>query len=233
MATSAMAISFSTPFVRPLSHSKVVTHHKIRSHILGFKPGFVVPTARPRFSCSASMADGQSGDHGKLNLDHIIYKAKEYWDVLPQPVKSFPWDRVLDRFFQLIFNVAAVVIKYLSVPLLAVSSLSEMSYCAHERRLFFVPVPVVLGFAVAGILKETASKLTPAVKDADLPWQLIYLAVFFTLLKLPGPYYPYCARICIPHFANGGLLRVFWMIYSWYQRPESDGAKLQQSVQSL
>lgn len=56
-------------------------------------------------------------------------------------------------------------------------------------------------------------------QDAEVPWDLIAIAVFFTVLKLPGPYYPYWGRIFIPHFANGGLLRVLLSLFLWYRRP--------------
>lgn len=57
-------------------------------------------------------------------------------------------------------------------------------------------------------------------QDGDVPWHLIAIAVFLTLLKVPGPYYPYWGRFFVPHFANGGLLRVFIMMYFWYQSPK-------------
>ncbi|CAI8606071.1 unnamed protein product [Vicia faba] len=47
--------------------------------------------------------------------------------------------------------------------------------------------------------------------DAEVPWHLIAIAIFFTLIKLPGPYYPYWGRILIPQFANGVLLRALWL----------------------
>lgn len=56
------------------------------------------------------------------------------------------------------------VVKYLSVPLLAVSSLSEMSYCAHEKKLFLVPVPLLIGMAIADLLRETILDLSPLLK---------------------------------------------------------------------
>lgn len=91
-------------------------------------------------------------------------KAREVWNALPEPIKIFPWNRVRDNFIQRTLDVAIAVIKYLSAPLLFVSSLSEMSYCAHERKLFLVPVPLILGFSVAGILKETVQELSPLTK---------------------------------------------------------------------
>ncbi|KAL2938660.1 Dihydroorotate dehydrogenase [Bienertia sinuspersici] len=106
-----------------------------------------------------------------------------------------------------------------------------MSYCAHEKKLFLVPFPLIFGFVFAGILKETTQEVSPIIKqDAEVPWHLIAIAAFLTLLKLPGPHYPYWGRIFIPHFANGGLLRVFLMIYFWYQRPKK--SRLLQYVES-
>ncbi|GMY05949.1 hypothetical protein FCV25MIE_01188 [Fagus crenata] len=177
---------------------------------------------RPKVLCAINMSAGQSDDHGKLKLGHLMDKARKLWDNCPQSVKSFPWNRALGNFIQLILDLILAVVKYLCVPLLAVSSLSEMSYCAHERKLFLVPVPLVIGIAVAGVLRETALDLSPRLKDAEVPWHLIAIAIFFTLLKLPGPYYPYWGRIFIPHFANGALWRTLWFAFMWYRRPQKE-----------
>ncbi|XP_002521835.2 uncharacterized protein LOC8283263 isoform X2 [Ricinus communis] len=175
--------------------------------------------ARLNISCAMNVAAGQSGDPEKLNVDHIIDKARNLWDTSPQPVKRFPWNRALENFIQLILDLVVAVVKYLCVPLLAVSSLSEMSYCAHHKKLSFVPLPLLIGIVVAGILKETALELSPLLKDAEVPWHLIAIAIFFSLIKLPGPYYPYWGRIFIPHFANGVLWRTIWSAFLWYRKP--------------
>ena len=110
------------------------------------------------------MTAGRSDESGKLKFDHIVHKAKQLWDGSPQPVKSFPWNRAFDNFIQLILDTALVVIKYLSLPIFAVSCLSEMSYCAHERKLYFVPLPFLVGAAVAGILRTAALESSPSLK---------------------------------------------------------------------
>ncbi|XP_020217540.1 uncharacterized protein LOC109800996 [Cajanus cajan] len=168
-----------------------------------------------------NMSAQQSDDHGKMKLDQLIDKARKLWDSSPEPVKNFPWSKALDNFIQLILDLILFVIRYLAVPVFAVTSLSELSYCAHERKLVLVPLPVLFGVAIAGILKETALELSPRLKDAEVPWHLIVIAIFFTLIKLPGPYYPYWGRIFIPHFANGVLLRTIWFTILWYRRPKS------------
>lgn len=205
------------------------------------------------------MSAHQSDDDRKMKLDQVIDKARKLWDSSPEPVKKFPWNRALGNFIQLVLDLTLAVVKYLSVPLFVVTSISELSYCAHERKLVLVPFPVLLGASIAGILKETALELSPrlrvrllvmhhfiiqiskrlggcnikllcflndayALSDfqvAEVPWHLIAIAIFFTLIKLPGPYYPYWGRILIPHFVNGVLLRTLWFAILWFRRPKA------------
>ncbi|XP_061376323.1 uncharacterized protein LOC133318350 [Gastrolobium bilobum] len=187
---------------------------------LSVKPFCASQKTRPNIFCSMNMSAQQSDDNGKIKLDKYIDKARKLWDSSPQPVKNFPWQQALDNFIQLTLDLILAVVKYLYVPVFAVTSISELSYCAREKKLVLVPLPVLFGFAVAGILKETALELSPRLKDAEVPWHLIALAIFFTLIKLPGPYYPYWGRIIIPHFTNGVLLRTLWFAILWYRRPK-------------
>ncbi|KAD2393105.1 hypothetical protein E3N88_40082 [Mikania micrantha] len=119
-------------------------------------------------------------------------------------------------------NGAQVVTRYLYLPVMLITSVSEMSYCAHERKLALIPIPILIGVVVAGILRNRALKLSPYLMDAKVPWHLYVNMLFFTLIKLPGPYYPYWGRIFIPHFANGGLFRTLWFLFLWYRMPRKD-----------
>lgn len=129
-----------------------------------------------------NMAAGQSDDPGKISLDHIMDKARKYWDKCPQPVKVFPWNKALESFIQLIVNLTLAVVRYVCVPLLAISSLSEMSYCAQERRLFFTPVPFLLGILVAGILRETVLEVSPLLKVGKI--MLRQSSIFFFFVEV-------------------------------------------------
>lgn len=215
--SSEMSLGTHSPFLSKFEGLSWYT--KTNGCILSFKPNGQFQNARSNLLSKIKVTAGQSGDPEKLNLDAIIEKARTLWDSSPHPVKSFPWNRTLGNFIQLILDLTLAVIKYLCAPLLAVSSLSEMSYCAHEKKLFLVPIPLLIGIVVAGLLKDAALELSPVLKDAEVAWHLIAIAIFFTLLKLPGPYYPYWGRIFIPHFANGGLLRTLWSVFLWYRRP--------------
>ncbi|KAK6143511.1 hypothetical protein DH2020_023859 [Rehmannia glutinosa] len=176
-----------------------------------------------------NMAADQSDDPRKLSIGHIVDKARSLWDRSPQPVKSFPWNKTLENFIQLILDLVLAVIKYLSLPLFAITSISEMSYCAHERKLYLIPFPFLVGVAVAGVLRDAALESSPFLKNAEVPWHLIAVLIFFALLKYPGPYYPYWGRIFIPHFANGALLRTLWFMFLWYQKPQKTSKNNQPS----
>lgn len=110
------------------------------------------------------MESGHSGEPEKLSFDNLLRKTKHVWNSSPQPIKEFPWNRAFENFIQLVLDLTVSVVKFLFVPILAVSSISEMSYCAHERKLALVPFPLVIGMVVAGILQETALRISPRLK---------------------------------------------------------------------
>ncbi|KAE9621403.1 hypothetical protein Lal_00032060 [Lupinus albus] len=188
---------------------------------LSVKPISASQKTGTSISCAMNMSAQESDDRRKLKLDQLIDKARNLWDSSPEPVKTFPWNKALDNFIQLTLDLILALIKYLSIPVFAVTSLSELSYCAHKKKLFLVPIPLLFGVAVAGILKETALEISPRLRDAEVPWHLIATAILFTLIKLPGPYYPSWGRIIIPHFANGVLLRTLWFAILWFRRPKA------------
>lgn len=64
----------------------------------------------------------------------------------------------------IVWDLAVEVGKYLLLPVLALSQLSETSYCAHERKLVLVPIPFLVGFAVAGVMKDTAAEVSSDLK---------------------------------------------------------------------
>lgn len=110
------------------------------------------------------MATGKSDGPEKLNLERFMELMRHFWEIMPQPIKRFPWMPALESYTQIILELVFAVAKYLCVPLLALSSLSEMSYCAQERKMIFIPILLVAGFSVAGVLNDTAIELSPDLK---------------------------------------------------------------------
>ncbi|RXH88149.1 hypothetical protein DVH24_042220 [Malus domestica] len=83
-----------------------------------------------------------------MKFDQLIDKAR-------QPVRSFPWKRAAQNCTQLIIDLILAIVKYLCVPLFV---------CARERKLFFVPIPILLGMAIAEVLKLAAVDASPLLK---------------------------------------------------------------------
>ncbi|KAF6143404.1 hypothetical protein GIB67_029573 [Kingdonia uniflora] len=116
-------------------------------------------------SCTMNVTAGESDGHRRrLNVDQTVVKVRKIWENFPEPVKSFPWFKTLENFVQVIFYLVCAVGKYLCIPLLTISSLSELSYCAHERKMVLIPVPLVTGIAIAGVLRDTILELSPHIK---------------------------------------------------------------------
>lgn len=137
--------------------------HRTQSCILNFKPNRLCQNTS-KFFCSMNMAANQPGDARKISIGHIVDKARSLWDSSPEPVKTFPWNKALENFIQLILDLVLTVVKFLSLPLFAITSLSEMSYCAHERKLYLIPLPFLVGVAVAGVLRNAALESSPYLK---------------------------------------------------------------------
>lgn len=110
------------------------------------------------------MAANQPGDPRKLSIGHILDKARSLWDSSPQPVKSFPWNKTLNHFIQLVVDLVLAVVRYLAIPVFSITSISEMSYCAHERKLYLIPLPFLVGVAVAGVLQNAALESSSYLK---------------------------------------------------------------------
>lgn len=134
---------------------KAPSYYRTPSCVVSFKS---------KVFCSMDMAAGQSDNPRKLTIKRIIDEARKVWDSFPQPVKSFPWNKALENFIQINFDLVIAVIKFLSLPVFAITSISELSYCAHERKLYLVPFPFLIGIAVAGVLKEAALESSPYLK---------------------------------------------------------------------
>lgn len=122
------------------------------------------------------MAANQPGDPRKLSIGHILDKAKSLWDSSPEPVKTFPWNKTLNHFVQLVVDLVLAVVRYLAIPVFAITSISEMSYCAHERKLHLIPLPFLVGVAVAGVLRNAALESSSYLKVLLLPSCIIVLS---------------------------------------------------------
>ncbi|XP_024529839.1 uncharacterized protein LOC112346051 isoform X2 [Selaginella moellendorffii] len=128
------------------------------------------------------------------------------------PLRSFPWDVAAKRFAARLSDLVWTALKWLTIPVLLVSSASELAYTLVHGKALFVPVSMLLGIALAGIMNEVAKEVSPSLRKG-FPFHLVVIGVGFGLIKMPGPSYPFWGRIILPHFANGGLWQTCYLIW--------------------
>ncbi|KAF9595139.1 hypothetical protein IFM89_037239 [Coptis chinensis] len=90
----------------------------------------------PMVTCAIIMTEGDSAGPSRIILVHSLGEIKKVWKTLPQPVRSFPWPEALVNFLELILGLVYVVAKYLSVPLLALTSLIYFALCDDQEGEF-------------------------------------------------------------------------------------------------
>ncbi|KAJ4800858.1 embryo defective 1273 [Rhynchospora pubera] len=190
-----------------------------RSHLLNTTPRGPYHLKRSRDSIYflTNPAAGQPIRCSGLHSDLVGY-TREVFDKLPQPIKNFPWSEALSIFQILLFGLVSTVTKYIGLPLLAISSLSEMAYCSIERKISVALVAFLFGIGLVAALNDRRLKLFPTFKVEEKPWHLVPVAAFLLLLKLVGPYCPYLLHLSAPHFANGGLWCTVWFMFMWYRK---------------
>lgn len=174
-------------------------------------------TARPVVQCVSSTVGGSSSEEfGKSGSDRVQNNAiSNVWAKAPEPVRVFPWGKAGRLFVERVVYHFWTVGKWLVIPVLAVSMLSELSYTLLQKKVFIIPAGMIGGFAFAGMLKETAIELTSEFETGETAWHLVALSVFFVALKFIGPYLPSWGRVTVPHFANGGLWHVIKLVNDW------------------
>lgn len=179
-------------------------------------PTVVIQRPKLSVTCAFNISRGESGGLEEIK-NARLEKVQNMLGDFGEPIKAFPWKKAFTRFFHHLSSLAFWVAKWLSIPVVLISSLSEMTYCGWQNKELLILYGLLSGSVLAGILKETAIELSEDFQEGKFPWHLLIIAAFFALIKLPGPYYPYWLRVFLPHFATGGLLRLLWSANIWYK----------------
>ncbi|XP_024362805.1 uncharacterized protein [Physcomitrium patens] len=165
----------------------------------------------------SSSNNGEETQENNL-LANIMAKA-------PEPIRVFPWGKAGNLFVQRLLHQFWTVGKYLAIPVLAASMLSELSYTLLQEKVLIIPAGMIGGFAFAGMMKETAVELAADIEVGQFPWHLVALGFMFGALKFIGPYLPAWGRVSVPHFANGGLWHVIKLVIDW-RRQQAEKTKV-------
>ncbi|CAM6050727.1 unnamed protein product [Sphagnum compactum] len=219
--------SFSPPCFSSSSHSSLFAFHP-----KGFSPslGRLATSCKtqnliPRSSSitSSSTPKMQNGG-GKIHSALI-----STWSRVPGPIRGYPWGQASVNFAWRLADLLWVTGKWLAIPVLLVSALSEVSYTLMQEKIFLIPAGMLGGFAFAGMVKETALEMCEALESVqvtEVPWHIIVVGFFFLLVKAMGPHFPAWGRVVLPHFANGGLWQTMRLLNQW-RRHEARKTKVE------
>ena len=111
--------------------------------------------AASTFGSSPSYEFDKNGDGRVQNnaISSIMAKA-------PEPIRVFPWGKAGSLFVQRLVYQFWTVGKWLAVPVLAASMLSELSYTLLQEKVLIIPACMIAGIAFTGMMKETALELS-------------------------------------------------------------------------
>jgi len=172
--------------------------------------------------------NSHSDSQAQKSSQGVMTATAGLWSKAPEPIRVFPWVKAGRLFLERLLEQLWSVGKWLAIPVLAVSMLSELSYTLMQEKVLLIPAGMIGGIAFCGILKETALELLPGIDKKDVPWHLVAVGLFFILLKYIGPYLPVWGRITVPHFANGGLWQTIKLVNDW-RKAHSSSPGVQQN----
>lgn len=132
-------------------------------------------------------------------------------------VRTFPWEKVYGRFIQRVLDLVWITVKWLAIPVLALSTVSELLYTLSAGKDIFIPLGILTGVLLAKIAGNASLDVVRELQDEKTSWPLIVMGILFVLLKLPGPYYPRWAAAFLPHVANAGLVQTAFLFRESHQ----------------
>lgn len=86
----------------------------------------------------------------------------------PEPIRVFPWATAGSLFLQRLLHQFWIVGKWLAIPVLAVSMLSELSYTLMQEKVLIIPVGMIGGMAFAGLMQDTALELSAIMEVMNI-----------------------------------------------------------------
>ena len=151
LAMRAQYPSRRSPLLRRSPHSK----------------GLPVPTAATGKSYDGEHDEqaetSYSDSQAQKSSQGVMTATAGLWSKAPEPIRVFPWAKAGRLFLERLLEQLWSVGKWLAIPVLAVSMLSELSYTLMQEKVLLIPAGMIGGIAFCGILKETALELLPGI----------------------------------------------------------------------
>lgn len=102
----------------------------------------------------------QFRDPSNIKL-HMNYVRKKLWDVIPNPIKDFPWKKAEAIALKQFLVTGKEALKWSLVALLIVGSISDIIFSISTNKELLVPFGLFIGCIMAMFLKETSQELFP------------------------------------------------------------------------
>ncbi|KAA8538254.1 hypothetical protein F0562_027923 [Nyssa sinensis] len=155
----------------------------------------------------------------KMPMNNIKEKL---WEVIPDPVKDFPWKKAEDISERKFLIVGQEALKWSLIVLFVLSSVSDVIYSISRNKELMIPLGLFVGCMVADFLKETSRELFLNWKGRGLSQNLLGIGCFFVLVKIIFTYFLVPGQIFLLHVANGGLMQVLWFWKSLLEEQDRD-----------
>lgn len=156
-----------------------------------------------------------AGEDNNLLVSNSESNAFNLLQVVPAPLQTFPWAKACTRLAERVEDLLWNIGKWVGLPLLVVMTFTEIVFTILSGKELLMPVGLLVGTVLAGILKETAVLLGNGLQDGSIPWHLLGIGVFFTVFKIVAFMCNNWACVLLLHFASGGLWQTIRFTVVW------------------
>lgn len=188
--------------------------------------GFFLPLrchlrVSPKCGMKITMAQFQFGEPNKIKEQLNTIKER-LWENTSDSVKDFPWKKAENLLLQRLLFVGKKMLKLSLVAFLVLTCLSDFIYSISRNQELMIPFGLIVGCLTTDFLKETSQEAfrSSEGKGLKMSWQLLAIGGFFVVVKLVSTYFTIRSQVFLKHFANGGLMQVFWL---WRSLLEENG----------
>lgn len=150
-----------------------------------------------------------AANHDDLNVNYIAAATPR-----SAAVQSFPWNKLTSKLMLHFAEAVWFVGRWLAVPALILLALRDVYVTIRMGQELLVPLGLLMGTVLTGIVKETFSSAGMDFQDTALPWHLVVLGLFSVLLRVN-------AAVSFQAFiALGGLWQTMRYAVDWKARKE-------------
>eukprot|EP00250_Pteridium_aquilinum_P006908 c16737_g1_i1 orf=94-807(+) len=176
-----------------------------------------------KWGAIACATSAEGADHGGQNVQAM---ATALFRRGFAQLESYPWDKFSTKLMQHLAEAVWFVGKWVAVPALILTALRDVYLTVLTANELCIPIGLLVGTILTGILKEACSTLGMDFQHNVLPWHLVELGLFFVIVKACALKGPLWFQAFLLHFTTGGLWQTIRFSLDWKARKEEPAASL-------